>query len=151
METEKKLKLLQLFYAGVLADSIGNYEKFGILPQVVEKKTVEQKIMAKGQLAQLGVNSPAELFEKLYEIFGCIKWKVEDSPGKIIAIGDRCLLSAIAKKMEVVQPCSLYCINPFAALVAEMEPGWNLSVNETLWDCKKCEFELTQFNSMTIL
>jgi hypothetical protein len=144
METEKKLKLLQLFYTGVLADSTGNYEKFGILSQVVEKKAKEQRIMAMGQLAQLGVNSPAELFEKFFEIFGCIKWKVDDSPGKVIAIGDRCLLCAIAKKMEVAQPCSLYCINPFNALTAEMKPRWTLFVNETLWDGKKCEFELIQ-------
>jgi hypothetical protein len=94
----------------------------------------------------LGVNSPAELFEKFYEIFVCIKWKVDNTPGKVIARGDRCLLCAIAKKTEVVQPCSLYCINPFAALAAEMKPGWNLFVNETLWDGKKCEFELIQVN-----
>jgi len=142
METEKKLKLLQLFYAGVLADSTGNYEKFGILPQVVEKKVAEQRIMAKGQLVQLGVHSAKELFEKFSEVFGCIKWNVEEYHDKLLASGDRCLLCAIAKKMDVTQPCYLYCINPFAALCEGLEPGWKLNVPETLWDGNKCLFEL---------
>lgn len=142
METERRLKLLQLFYAGVLADSTGNYERFGILNQVTEKKSLEQKIMAPGQLAQLGVTSPEQLFEISSEIFGCIKWRVENYGEYLISRGNQCMLCSIAKKMDIPQPCFLYCINPFSALLSEIETGWNLVVLETLWEGTQCQFEL---------
>jgi hypothetical protein len=142
METERKIKLLQLFYAGVLADSTANYERFGILKKVTEKKSYEQKVMAPGQLAQLGVSSPEQLFEISSEIFGCIKWQLEKYTNYLIARGNRCMLCSIAKKMDIAQPCYLFCINPFSGLVSELESGWNLKVNETLWDGTQCEFEM---------
>jgi hypothetical protein len=142
METEKKLKLLQIFYAGVLADSTGNYEKFGILQAVTLKKAAEQRIMAKGQLAQIGADSPEKLFELMSEIFGCIKWNIAKYPEKYIMAGNNCILCAIAKKMNVSQPCSMYCINPMKALAEALEPSWKIKVNETLWSGNKCEFEL---------
>lgn len=142
METERKLKLLQLFYAGVLADSTGNYESFGILNKVTEKKSFEQKIMAPGQLAQLGINSTEELFGLFSEIFGCIKWQVERDQDTLKARGSKCLLCSIAKKTGIAQPCYIFCINPFSALVSELESGSELIVNETLWDGTQCEFEI---------
>jgi len=142
METERKLKLLQLFYAGVLADSTGNYERFGILNKVTEKKSCEQKIMAPGQLAQLDVNSAEELFDISSEIFGCIKWETERYPDYLIARGNKCLLCSIAKKMNTAQPCYIFCINPFSAMVSELESGLDLKVKETLWNGTQCEFEM---------
>jgi hypothetical protein len=44
METEKRLRMLQLFYAGVLADSIRNYSETGILNLAESKKEKEQKM-----------------------------------------------------------------------------------------------------------
>ena len=53
METEKRLKMLQLFYAGVLADSVRRYSEAGILADVEAQKEKEQKMAAKGQLCLL--------------------------------------------------------------------------------------------------
>lgn len=147
METEKKLKLLQLFYAGVLADSTSNYEKFGILDLVTEKKEAEQILTASGKLAQLGIDSPEKLFESFSEIFGCIQWKIEKQLGKLIASGNSCLLCAIAKKMNTAQPCHIYCTNPFKSFVSALGNDLELNVKETLWDGNKCEFEV--FNKIS--
>lgn len=144
METEKRLKLLQLFYAGALADATGNFDKFGILDQVTEKKAFEQKLMAPGQLAQLEIDSPEKLFESFTEIFGCIRWKVEKQSDNFVAWGNSCLMCTIAKRMDNAQPCYVYCINPLSALVSALEPGWKLDVNQTLWDGSRCEFVLNQ-------
>ena len=142
METEKRLKMLQLFYAGVLADSIRNYSEAGILDIVELKKEKEQKLAAKGQLAQLNISSPVELFNTFSEIFGCISWDVEEKPEKITARGSFCLLCAIAKKMDIQKPCNLYCINPFRALIDGLANGYQLRVGSTLWESGNCEFEV---------
>lgn len=107
METEKRLKMLQLFYAGVLADSIRNYSEAGILDIVESKKEKEQKLAAKGQLAQLNISTPSELFNTFSEIFGCISWNIEEKSEKIVVRGNFCLLCAIAKKMDMFMHMSL--------------------------------------------
>jgi len=45
METEKRLKMLQLFYAGVLADSVRRYSEAGILADVEAQKENFLKII----------------------------------------------------------------------------------------------------------
>ena len=67
--------MLQLFYAGVLADSVRRYSEAGILEAVEEKKKQEQKMAARGQLAQLQITVPAEIFRLYSGVFGCISWK----------------------------------------------------------------------------
>ena len=142
METEKRLKMLQLFYAGVLADSIRNYSEAGILGTVESKKEKEQKLAAKGQLAQLNISTPPELFNTFSEIFGCISWNIEEKSGKITARGNFCMLCAIAKKMDIEKPCNMYCINPFNALIEGLENGYKLRIRNTLWESNSCEFEV---------
>jgi len=143
METEKKLKLLQLFYSGALADASGNYEKYGIKEQVTAKKAFEQEAAAKGQLFQLGIESPEQLFRTFSDVFGCIDWKISTSNESVITEGTSCLLCAIAKKKGISQPCSMFCINPMTALAGAIDPSWKLNVRETLWDSGRCRFELT--------
>lgn len=142
METEKRLKILQLFYAGVLADSIRNYSEAGILDNVESKKEKEQKLAAKGQLAQLKISTPTQLFDTFSEIFGCISWDVEEKSEKVTARGNFCMLCAIAKKMGIAKPCKMYCINPFNALIEGLDNGYQLRVRSTLWESDKCEFEV---------
>ena len=137
------IKMLKLFYAGILADSVGNYEKFGILDKVTEKKAVEQKVAAKKQLEQLDIHTPEELFYRFSNIFGCIQWQTKEKNDNIVATGTSCLLCGIAKKMGIARPCDIFCINPFKALACALEPAYQLKVNETLWQGNRCEFELT--------
>jgi len=142
MDTEKRLKMLQLFYAGVLADSVRRYSEAGILEAVEEKKKQEQKMAARGQLAQLQITVPAEIFRLYSGVFGCISWEIEETQEKVTAIGHSCLLCAIAKKMDLPKPCNIYCINPVRAQVEALEGGYRLEVASTLWESNKCEFDV---------
>ena len=139
---EQDQKILQLFYAGALADAVSHFESAGILEEVAQKKKAAQAVAAPGQLKQLGISNPEELFERFSEIFGCIRWKVQKEGEEYIAQGKHCLLCAIAKKMGTAQPCNLYCINPFEALLKAMTPSNSLEVEGTLWEGEGCRFRV---------
>lgn len=143
METEKRLKMLQLFYAGVLADSVRRYSEAGILNEVEAQKEKEQRMAAKGQLAQLQISTPAEIFKMYSEVFGCILWNIEETEDKLTARGHSCLLCSIAKKMNLPKPCNIYCINPVRAQAESLDGGFRLNVASTLWESDKCEFVVT--------
>jgi len=134
---------LQLFYAGLMVDAAANFERFGVLEAVREKKAREQALAAPAQLAQLGIRTPRELFERFAEIFGCASWVVEEKTGGgVLAETRGCLACAIAKKRGEGRPCDLYCINPFRGLASALQPPRRLEVEETLWDGKICRFRL---------
>jgi len=134
-------KTLQLFYAGLMVDSAANYEHFGITAQVAEKKQKEQAVAAPRQLAQLGVQTPAEIFLKFASVFGCADWQVtENADGSAAAVTKTCLACGIAKTRGGGKPCQLYCINPFRGLAAALSPSRALDVQETLWEGKECRF-----------
>jgi hypothetical protein len=143
METEKRLKMLQLFYAGVLADSVRRYSEAGILAPVTVQKEKEQKMAARGQLAQLQISKPAGIFSLYSEVFGCIAWNIEETDKILTARGHSCLLCSIAKKMDLPKPCNIYCINPVRAQIEALEGGYSLNVASTLWESDKCEFEVS--------
>lgn len=140
------LKTLQLFYASALADSVSHYNNAGILSIITEKKAVQQALTAASQLKQLKINTPEQLFELFSRVFGCIQWDVKTKSDEVIAAGNHCLLCRLAKKMQTVQPCFIYCINPLKALLNAMEPSYKLVVEHTLWDGKNCEFKVFNNN-----
>lgn len=108
MTTESPLRTLQLFYAALMVDAAANFEHFGVEARVAEKKAREQALAAPGQLAQLGVTGPRELFEKSSSLFGCAQWTVSEGPGGGVSAETRgCLACAIAKKRGGGRPCDL--------------------------------------------
>lgn len=136
-------RLLQLFYAGVLVDAAANFERCGVLEEVRERKAREQALAAPAQLAQLGIRTPRELFERFAAIFGCAAWEVgEEVDGAVPAETRTCLACAIARKRGGGRPCDLYCINPFRALAAALQPARRLEVEGTLWEGGSCRFVL---------
>jgi len=139
---ENNLKTLQLFYAGVLADSVYHFNKAGILNLVTEEKRKQQALTAASQIKQLGISSPRELFRDFSNIFGCIKWEYSEDEEAASASGKFCLLCALAKKMQTAKPCYIYCINPIREMLKAMEPSYSLSVNETLWESNQCVFKV---------
>ncbi len=139
---EQDQKILQLFYAGALADAVSHFQSAGILEEVTHKKKSAQSMAAPGQLKQLAISNPKELFERFSDIFGCIRWEVQQEGEEFTALGKQCLLCAIAKKLGTVQPCNLYCINPFEALLNAMTPSYSLNVEEMLWDGERCRFRV---------
>jgi hypothetical protein len=143
MSETNDTRTLQLFYAGLMVDAAGNFEHFGMAEKVAEKKAREQALAAPSQIAQLGIGSARELFERFSAIFGCAQWKVSEEPGGITAAETAgCLACAIAKKRGGGKPCELYCINPFRALAGALSPARSLVVEETLWGGKRCRFRL---------
>ena len=143
MNEQSDTRTLQLFYAGLMVDAASNFERFGVLPQVQEKKAREQAAAAPAQLSQLGIRSPKELFERFGAIFGCAHWELgELDGGAVVAETKTCLACAIAKKRGGGRPCELYCINPFRGLAGAMSPSRDLEVEETLWEGERCRFRL---------
>ena len=141
MTDAEMLKSLRLFYAGLMVDSASNFEGFGVSEKVAAKKAAEQLAAAPAQLAQLGIGSPRELFERFTELFGCAIWEVEElALGGAAAVASSCLACAIAKRRGSGRPCSLYCINPFRAYASAL--GMELTVGETLWEGGKCAFKM---------
>ena len=136
-------KTLQLFYAGLLVDAAANFEYFGVLEQVTAKKAREQALAAPAQIAQLGICTPRELFERFTALFGCARWELaEGQDGALSAVTKTCLACAIAKKRGGGKPCDLYCINPFRGLAAALTPARRLEVEETRWAGERCRFRL---------
>jgi hypothetical protein len=136
-------KTLQLFYAALMVDAASNFEHFGVAAQVAEKKAREQALAAPSQLAQLGIATPRELFERFGAIFGCAQWSIsEETGGAVAAETQRCLACAIGKKRGGGKPCEIYCINPFRGLASALSPARKLVVEETLWQGDRCRFRL---------
>jgi hypothetical protein len=126
-----------------MVDAAANFEHFGVTEQVTAKKAREQAIAAPGQMKQLGIVGPAELFTKLGELFGCARWVVSETPGGgVEAQTATCLACAIAKRRGGGRPCDLYCINPFKGFAAALSPQHELTVHETLWDGGRCRFQV---------
>jgi hypothetical protein len=143
MTDQETLKTVQLFYAGLMVDAAANFEHFGLTEKVAAKKAREQAFAAPGQLAQLGVATPAELFRRFGAIFGCARWEItEEADGTVTAETASCLACAIAKKRGAGKPCDLYCVNPFRGLAGAMQPARALEVTETLWDGERCRFRV---------
>lgn len=147
----KEHKLLQLFYAGVLADSVKHYDNAGILDTVTASKLLQQQKAASAQLKQLEIDTIEGLFNNFSQIFGCIEWKTQEFETGFIVTGNKCLLCNIAKSMGIVQPCTIYCINPLKSLVGAIKPGYQLKVSETLWTGEKCEFLINKANAVSAI
>jgi hypothetical protein len=142
MTEAQTLKTLQLFYAGALVDAVRQYQSFGILDQVIEKKRREQEATAPEQLSRLGITTPEALFSTFSSIFGCASWTMENDGTVFRAKSATCLACAIAKKLGAPSPCAISCINPFTGMAKVLPEPRALNVRETLWDGGACVFEL---------
>ena len=145
MTDSEKLKILRLYYAGMMVDSAANFERTGVVDQVVQLKAAEQKAAGVERRRAMNLQTPRQVFEVLADIFGCAAWQVSDiENGGVEAVTTSCLACAIAKKKGAGRPCSLYCIGPFDGLAASFEPPMKLDVMETMWDGKLCRFRMVK-------
>lgn len=142
MELEKKLKSLQMIYAGVLADAVNHFGKAGILEEVTAEKRKIQLLTGKAGAQNLGITNPEEVFTVLADIFGCADWKITSLENGFAAVASGCLLCALAKKMNASSPCYIYCLNPMEGMVKGLNPELQFRVVETLWDGKECRVEV---------
>jgi len=142
MNSEEKVRILQLTYAGALADAVLRMGRDGILPKVTQEKRTEQMRTGKAKAEQFGISRPEEVFSRLTEIFGCATWEMKTENGGFSAETKSCKLCAIAKRMGAPGPCDMYCLDPMEGMVKGLAPDMKFSVTETLWDGLKCRVEL---------
>ncbi|MDW7657253.1 MAG: L-2-amino-thiazoline-4-carboxylic acid hydrolase [Bacillota bacterium] len=142
MEMEKKIKVLQGMYAGVLADSVLRMGQAGILEQVTEDKKVEQMLSGKMRVTQMDITKPQAVFEVLSEIFGCTNWKIIEMDTGFKAEATGCMLCSLAKRMGAQSPCQIYCLDPMEAMVKGIDSHASFTTHETLWKGKACNIEV---------
>ena len=138
MQNEKKIQLLQLTYAAVLADATAQFAKENVLQNVIQRKKAEQMATGKMKAGQFGITSPQAVFTRLAEVFNCAAWEIESSGQWFVAETPSCKLCAIAKKINAPAPCYLYCLDPMEGMVKGLNPNATFIVEETLWEGKKC-------------
>jgi hypothetical protein len=132
-------KILQLLYAGALADAAYYFGRHRIFEEVTRAKQVEQRHVAATQAAQLGISTIEGCYTRLGGLFGCADWKVStEQDGTVVATSATCTLCAIAGRRGAPQPCYPFCINPTSAFAEAL--GYDLEVEETLWDGSGCTF-----------
>ncbi len=142
MDSEKRAQILELAYAGVLADSVRCLGNEGILEKVTEQKKKEQFALGKQQAERFGIQKPEEVFTRLSEIFNCAVWEIHSMENGFTAESKTCKLCAIAKRMGTASPCSIYCLNPMEGMVKGIDPASTYHIKETLWDGQKCVVEV---------
>ena len=142
MDTEKRVQILELAYAGALVDSVRCLNNEGILEKVTEQKKKEQFALGKQQAERFGIQKPEEVFQKLSEIFNCASWEILNKEMGFTAVSKVCKLCALAKRMGTESPCRIYCLNPMEGMIKGIDPAKEFNVGETLWDGGKCSIEV---------
>ena len=143
MDTAKHVQILQMAYAGALADTVLQFSKEGVLERVTERKRREQLATGKQRLAAFGITKPEEVFLNLSELFGCARWEiVNNSAESFLAQSSSCTLCAIAKKLGAPSPCNLYCLDPMEGLVKAIAPVSVYTAESTLWEGKQCRVKV---------
>ena len=139
MDTNKQVQILQMAYAGALADAVFQFNKENILDRVIERKRQEQIISGNLRAAQFGITTPEEVFLKLSQIFNCAQWDIiNQTAGGFNAQAVSCKLCAVARKIGAPSPCHLYCLDPMEGLVKAVKKDAVYLVKETLWNGNKC-------------
>lgn len=143
METEKKLQMVRVAYAGALAEALKQYDKFGIIEKVREEKRREQFSFGRDKAKQFGIENPRQVFQRLAEIFECAQWIVEEKSDGFTAETKSCMLSALAKKLGAPRPCEIYCLDPMEGMILGIKPTAVFSVKKILWQDDKCSIKVT--------
>ena len=142
MNSDEKVRILQVAYAGALADAVLRMGRDGILPRVTEEKRREQMRTGKAKAGQFGISRPEEVFSRLTEIFGCATWEIKNEDSGFSAETRSCKLCAIAKRIGAPGPCDMYCLDPMEGMIKGLAPDMKFAVTETLWDGSKCRVEI---------
>ena len=139
---EKKIKVLQRFYAAALADSAFRYGNAGIIAEIEKQKYSEQVKSGKAMAVQFGVKEPKEAFKNVQDLFNCANWVCEDIENGFMARNEACMLCIISKKMGPHSPCKIHCLNPLETIIKSVSPYAEFIVEKTLWDDNKCEVKV---------
>ena len=144
METNEKLKAVQMIYAGALADMTLRMANAGVLEQITKEKREEQLATGKSRAMQMGITNPEEVFIKLSDLMGCANWQIEKRDEKEFnAVATGCALCSFAKRIGAPSPCNPFCLNPMEGMVVGMDPDAGFLVEETLYEGNECRVLVT--------
>lgn len=118
MDIEKRLAILQYTYAASIAETVNTYNTLKVLDTIVERRKERQIQTAPYMNQQLGIESVADVFCKLPEIYGCANWSVEKTADGYMATATSCKLCALSKKMGGANPCNGWCLDPMIAMLS---------------------------------
>lgn len=139
MDHEKKIKMLQMIYAGALADSVLRLDREGILSKVTADKKQEQLAGGKLRADQLGIQRPIQVFSILPEIFGCANWSTEENNEGFVATATNCMLCGLSKKLGTGSPCNIHCLDAMEGLIKGLDESAEYNVIATLWSQNECK------------
>lgn len=144
METNEKLKTVQMIYAGALADMTLRMGNAGVLEQITKEKREEQLSTGKARAMQMGIASPEEVFTKLSELMGCANWQIQkNDENGFAAVATGCALCSFAKRIGAPSPCDPFCLNPMEGMVKGLNPDAGFLVKETLYEGKECRVQVS--------
>lgn len=138
MDLEKRVRALEIAYAGVQADAVRCFDSEGVLDKVTEKKRKEQLLMGKHQAEVFNIQKAQDVFNRLSEIFNCATWTITEEEDGFTAVSEACKLCAMAKKVCKSSPCYMYCLNPMEGIIKGLNADNSFEVIETQWDGQRC-------------
>lgn len=146
MDIGKRLALLQYTYAATVAETANTFEKLQVLDNIVGRRKARQAQSAPLINQQLGVETVADVFNKLSEVYGCANWAVEETDEGYVAVATACKLCALSLKMGGANPCNGWCLDPMFAMITSVSgiDVENITVESTLMsgDCCKVIIKL---------
>ncbi len=143
MDSDQKLRTVQMAYAGALADSVLRLGREGVLAKVTEEKRNEQMQSGKAKAQQFGITTPAEVFRTISDLFDCAQWQLTKGANGFSAVAANCKLCGLARRLGAESPCHIYCLDPMEGMVKGINPDASFTVIETLWEGRKCQVEIT--------
>ncbi|MGE5680766.1 MAG: hypothetical protein ACM34K_07790 [Bacillota bacterium] len=143
MKKKKRIKTLQLNYAGLMAEMVSLCDKYEILSSVLKQSSIEHKLAAPAKIVRYKLKAPEDVFKLYSELFGFAIWESETAPEGIIFSAKDCKLKSISKILNSAKPCELCCINPLKSLCDALKNNYNIEVKKTLWEDDQCIFYLT--------
>ncbi|KJR45461.1 hypothetical protein UF75_4137 [Desulfosporosinus sp. I2] len=142
MDLEKRVRVLENVYVGVLVDAVKRFSDEGILGKVREKKRSEQMLFGNEKAKQFGIEKQEDVFSWVSEIFNCAVWEISQEPYGFSAETSACKLCALAKRLSTESPCNLYCLDVMEGMVKGLAPKGKFIVRETLWGGQKCKIDV---------
>jgi len=140
MDTDRKLAVVRMTYAAVLAENVKALAAAGALEATERARRVEQLATGKAKAERMGIASPEQAFTTTAEIFDCASWRLEPgADGGFVARASRCTLCAFAKKLGAPSPCRLTCLDPLEGMVRALAPEAGFEVRRTLFEGPECE------------
>ncbi len=141
---QNNIKTLQLLFAGLLADSVAIFEKYGILEKIKLQKSVEYKLAAPARINQFGLKNPEDAFNLFNNLLGFTEWKINKASQGWIFSTKACKLKCISSTINSAKPCDLCCIDPLRALCESLEDPYKMEVYQTMWEDIECIFYVHQ-------